>query len=190
MDLNGFILFDPTSGLPQEIPAGAGNYIVVLREGCMLPDMGLPMKMARFNGLDIIYTGVAGPSSGLRRRITWAHLGNNAGRSTLRRTLGILMGFKQIPRDAKNPSNGHVRFCAEEEARLTAWMKENLLFYLNPNEACEALEDELIAIFNPPLNLSKNSNPVNSELRALISLRRSDGRIRKPLSSQMEEYGY
>ena len=173
MDLDNFILYNPVSCSSQEIPTGAGNYIVVFRDGCGLPDVGLPMQMAKFRGMDILYTGVAGPSSGLRRRITWAHFGNNAGRSTLRLSLGVLLGFTPIPRDVKNPGNGHVRFCPDEEARLTTWMKDNLLVYFFPNDGYEHMEDELIAALNPPLNLSKNANPVNSEIRALISRRRS-----------------
>ena len=174
MDLDRFILYNPVTGSPQEIPTGAGNYIVVFREGCGLPDVRLSVQMAKFCGMDILYTGVAGPSSGLRRRITWAHFGNNAGRSTLRLSLGVLMGFMPIPRDSKNPGNGHVRFCPDEETRLTTWMKDNLLVYYFPNDSYEKAEDELIATLNPPLNLSKNANPVNSEIRALISQRRSN----------------
>ena len=174
MTLNDFISFDPSRDRPQEIPTGAGNYIVLLRDGRSLPDTGFPVQMARFQGKDVIYTGVAGPSSGLRRRITWAHLGNNAGRSTLRLSIGVLLGFKPIPRDAKKPWNGHVRFCAEDEASLTEWMKENLLFYFFPNDGYEALENELIATLNPPLNLSKNFNPVNCEIRAHVSELRSN----------------
>jgi len=94
-----------------------------------LPDVGHPVQMAKFRGMDILYTGVAGPSSGLRRRITWAHFGNNAGRSTLRLSLGVLLGFTPIPRDAGKPFNGHVRFCPDEETRLTTWMKDNLLVF-------------------------------------------------------------
>lgn len=178
MDLDAFILYNPVTGSPQEIPTGAGNYILVFREGRSLPDAGLHVQMAKFRGMDILYTGVAGPSSGLRRRITWGHFGNNAGRSTLRLSLGVLLGFTPIPRDTKNPGNGHVRFCPDEEACLTAWMKDNLLVYYFSNDSYEEMEDEMIATLNPPLNLSKNANPVNSEIRALISLRRSNGRIR------------
>jgi len=139
-----------------------------------LPDVGLPVQMAKFRGMDILYTGVAGPSSGLRRRITWAHFGNNTGCSTLRLSIGVLLGFTPIPRDAKNPGNGHVRFCPAEEARLTVWMNDNLLVYYFPNDGYEDMENELIAALNPPLNLSKNANPVNSEIRALISQRRAN----------------
>ncbi len=186
MTLNDFISFDPCSARPQDIPTGAGNYIVLLREGCSLPDTGFPVQMARFQGKDVIYTGVAGPSSGLRRRITWAHLGNNAGRSTLRLSIGVLLGFTPIPRDAKKPWNGHVRFCAEDEASLTEWMKENLLFYFFPNDNYEALENELIATLNPPLNLSKSANPVNSEIRALLSELRSNVNIPESLIQNHE----
>ena len=173
MDLNAFTLFDPVTGRPKEIPIGAGNYFVVLKEGCSLPDVGIPVKMAKFRGMDIIYTGIAGASSGLRRRITWAHLGNNAGRSTLRRSLGVLMGFTQIPRDIETPNNRHVRFCPEEEERLSLWMKDNLLFFFHPDDDCEMTEDEMVAVLNPPLNLSKNANPINREFRKMLSGLRS-----------------
>ena len=173
MDLEQFILFNPVTGSPKEIPEGAGNYFVVLKEGRSLPDVGLPVVMAKYHGMDIVYTGVAKASSGLRRRITWAHFGDNAGRSTLRLTLGVLMGFKPIPRDVSDPHNGHTRFLPEEEVRLTDWMKDNLLVYFFPNDDYEAVEEELIASLNPPLNLMKNHNPVNSELRSHISYLRS-----------------
>ena len=150
MDLNSFILYDPTSSNPLHIPTGAGNYIVIFRVGRGLPDTGLPVQMAKFRGMDILYTGVAGPSSGLRRRIIWGHFGNNAGRSTLRLSLGVLFGFTPIPRDAGKPFNGHTRFCPDEEARLTAWMKDNLLVYYFPNDDYEEMENELIATLNPP----------------------------------------
>lgn len=173
MDLEQFILFNPVTGRPKEIPEGAGNYFVVIKEEHSLPDAGLPVVMAKFHGMDIVYTGVAGPSSGLRKRISWAHFGDNAGRSTLRLTLGVLMGFKPIPRDVSNPYNGHTRFRPEEEERLTDWMKGNLLVYFFPNDDYEAMEEELISSLNPPLNLMKNYNPVNSELRSHISYLRS-----------------
>ena len=173
MDLEQFILFNPVTGSPKEIPEGAGNYFIVLKDGHSLPDVGLPVVMAKYRGMDIVYTGVAGSSSGLRRRITWAHFGDNAGRSTLRLTLGVLMGFKPIPRDVSNPHNGHTRFLPEEEKRLTDWMKDNLQVYYFPNDDYEAVEEELIASLNPPLNLMKNYNPVNSELRSHISYLRS-----------------
>ena len=180
MDFDAFILYDPVSGSPKEIPIGAGNYFVVLKEGCSLPDVGIPVKMAKFRGMDIIYTGVAGASSGLRKRITWAHFGDNAGRSTLRLSLGVLMGFKPIPRDASNPNNGHTRFVPDEEDRLTDWMKGKLLVYFFPNDDCEAMEEELIATLNPPLNLMKNYNPVNRELRTQISYLRSQVQFSEP----------
>ena len=119
----------------------------------------------------------------LRRRITWAHFGDNAGRSTLRLTLGVLMGFKPIPRDVSNPHNGHTRFLPEEEKRLTDWMKDNLLVYFFPNDDYEAVEEELIASLNPPLNLMKNHNPVNSELRSHISYLRSLVQYDSPATS-------
>ena len=186
MDLEQFILFNPVTASPKEIPEGAGNYFVVLKDGHSLPDVGLPVVMDKFHGMDIVYTGVAGASSGLRRRITWAHFGDNAGRSTLRLTLGVLMGFKPIPRDVSNPHNGHTRFRPEEEKRLTDWMKDNLLVYFFPKDDYEAVEEELIASLNPPLNLMKNYNPVNSELRSHISYLRSQVEYFEPRRTRRE----
>lgn len=40
MDLEKFILFNPVTGSPKDIPEGAGNYFVVLKEGHSLPDVG------------------------------------------------------------------------------------------------------------------------------------------------------
>ena len=68
MDLEQFILFNPVTGSPKEIPEGAGNYFVVLKEGHSLPDVGLPVVMAKYRGMDIVYTGVAGASSLYRCR--------------------------------------------------------------------------------------------------------------------------
>lgn len=181
MNLDAFILFDPICSNPQEIPAGPGNYIVVFREGRGLPDSGLPVQLAKFHSVDVLYTGVAGASSGLRRRITRAHFDNNASRSTLRLSLGILLGFVPIPRDNVKPANGHTKFQPDEEVRLTEWMKGNLLVYFHTDKGYKAMENELISTLNPPLNLSKNANPVNSEIRALISELRTKVQISESL---------
>ena len=47
MDLEQFILFNPVTGSPKEIPEGAGNYFVGRQEGHAWPDVGLPAGMAK-----------------------------------------------------------------------------------------------------------------------------------------------
>ena len=41
--------------------------------------------------------------------------GNNSGGSTLRKSLGSLMGLKKIPRDKNNPFNGKTKFSETDE---------------------------------------------------------------------------
>ncbi len=174
MDLKDFITFDPQTQNGKDLPETPGNYLVTIRDINALPTFGYTIEAPTYRGQHLIYTGVAGTS--IRGRVWKNHFCGNAGHSTLRLTLGILLGFTPIPRDKKNPNNGHVRFVLEEERQLRSWMTENLLFHYLPNEAPKSLESELIGNLNPPLNLDENYNPVNWEFRNTLRTLRN----RKP----------
>ena len=47
-------------------------------------------------------------------------------------------------------------------------MRKNLLVLVAPNANCDKDEKELIAIFNPPLNLINNHNIINQSYRKLL----------------------
>lgn len=98
--LNQFTLFDPAKGQRAELPAVEGNYIVVLKAGCNIPDVLGNFKYTEItlHGVNyrVLYTGIA---SDLKRRIWTNHLHGNGGNSTLRKTLGSLFGYQKIPRD-------------------------------------------------------------------------------------------
>ena len=117
----------------------------------------------------MIYTGK--DDKNLRKRIYTQHLGTNAGRSTLRQSLGCLFGYTQIKRD--NGKNDLAKFQEEDELSLQAWMKNNLLFYFLPNDPPKPLEERLIDELNPPLNLQGNHHAVNSSFRKRLSALRS-----------------
>ena len=167
MKLIDFTLFDPLVNDGSNLPLSPGNYVVTIRDFRALPALGCEVVTSSFRGHSLIYTGITGDT--LRNRIWNQHLGDNAGRSTLRLTLGCLFGYEKIPRDTNNPNNGMVRFCPENEKELQGWMKENLLFYYLPNKEPKSIEEELIETFNPPLNLMKNYNPVNQDYRRKVS---------------------
>ena len=167
----GFSPFDPSIGKGKDLPGVPGNYLVTIRDISALPTLGYTVETKLFNGQNLIYTGIAGTS--IRERIWRNHLGGNAGHSTLRLTLGCLFGYTFIPRDKKDPDNGHVRFNEDDERELTAWMKKNLIFHYLPCDTPKVVEGELIGQFNPPLNLSGNINPVNQEFRSALTLLRS-----------------
>ena len=170
-----FIPFKVKATNVSALPTSPGNYPIVLRPSCKLPRTtiepyfsSLEYKGEKYN---IIYTGI---SKNLRKRDYAQHFtGNNAGRSTLRKSLGCLMGFKQIPRDRNNPNNGKTKFCDTDEKTLSAWMADNLLLFYFANDEYEDLELHFINQYNPPLNLKDNHNSVNSEFRRLLSNLRS-----------------
>lgn len=171
MNLNDFILFDPLTNVKADLPKENGNYIVTIRDIKALPTHGCKIVTPLFHGQDVIYTGIT--SKGLCHRIGNQHFGDNAGRSTLRLSLGCLLGYTLIPRDKSNPENGMVRFNPSDELLLLEWMKKNLLFYYLPNESPDEIEAELIRELNPPLNLMGNYNPINLEFRSVLkTLRR------------------
>ena len=136
---NQFTLFDPAKGQRADLPAVEGNYIVVLKAGCNIPDVLGNFKYTEISlhGVDyrVLYTGVA---SDLKRRIWTNHLHGNGGNSTLRKTLGSLFGYQKS---------------AEDENSLTAWMERNLLFAYLANDKRNELESFLIGSLLPPLNV-------------------------------------
>ena len=160
-------MFDPLVDSESKIPDKAGNYIISLRKGSNLPSVSLLPEFTKFENLNVIYTGIA--SSSLRSRDYRQHFkGNNAGRSTLRKSLGILFGYKKIPRDS-DPETGKTKFSDTDELTLSEWMAQNLIMFFLPNKDHNSLELDLIRHFNPPLNLKDNHCSVNSDFRRLLS---------------------
>lgn len=167
-----FILFDPHINSPMDVPDACGNYIIVLKQGSHLPKTSITPIMSKFKGYNVIYTGIAGKS--LRNRDVKNHFSGNAGGSTLRKSLGCLMGYGFIPRDKCNPDNGKVKFSDKDETALSIWMIKNLLLFYNVNDDYASHELELINKYNPPLNLKDNHNPINAEYRAILSKKRAN----------------
>jgi len=166
-----FMLFDPESHSFDRIPDNPGNYIVCLKKGSSLPDIGVNYVMKQYQGLNVIYTGIAGKS--LRKRDYRQHFkGNNAGNSSLRKSLGSMFGYSKIARD-KDPNSGKTKFMEGDEIRLSEWMLSNLVLYFKSNSNPDNLEGKLIKELNPPLNLSKNNNSINQEFRSRLSELRS-----------------
>ena len=159
--------FDPKKDSETMIANSSGNYILCLKKNSKLPTVSIKPILTNFEGLQVIYTGIAGVS--LRTRDFRQHFkGNNAGRSTLRKSLGVLFGYKQIPRDS-DPTTGKTKFDNADEIKLSEWMCDNLVMFFLPTLDFNSIEIELINHFNPPLNLKDNSNTINFEFRRLLS---------------------
>lgn len=175
--IDNYKMFDPMKpdrGVPLEKP---GNYIFLLRPDVMLPT-NMIAEQPEFTTLTyegteyrVLYTGVTKDS--LCKRVFKIHLtGNNAGKSTLRKSLGCLWGYTFVARD-KKPDSKKTKFVDKDEMSITAWMRKNLLVLFVPNSNFEADEQELIDTFNPPLNLDKNHNIVNLNYRQKLKVLRS-----------------
>lgn len=168
--MTNFKIFDPMTMDSNMLPNVAGNYVFLLRKGSQLPQVDINPQIPEVtldgNTYQAIYTGIA--SKNLRQRDYRTHfVGNDASRSTLRKSIGSLFGYDLIPR--KEGDSKHKKFKPADEEKLTEWMKNNLLLAFVENADPESMEDKLIAELNPPLNLDKNDNTVNAEFRALLS---------------------
>lgn len=159
--------FDPKLDLETKIHDCPGNYIICLRKNVKLPTVSISPTLTKFEGLNVIYTGIAGGS--LRTRDFRQHFkGDNAGRSTLRKSLGVLFGYKLIPRD-KDPNTGKTKFNIKDEQELSEWMLANLIMFFLPTADFNSIEIKLINQFNPPLNIKDNHNEINADFRRLLS---------------------
>lgn len=158
--------FDPMHDLDTKVNDEPGNYIICLKNNSTFPETTIKPILKIFNGLRVIYTGIAGTS--LRKRDLRQHFRGNAGGSTLRKSIGVLFGYKLIARD-KDKSNGKTKFSTTDENKLSEWMQQNLLMYFYSNNNHNNIEIELINHFNPPLNLKGNKNIVNSDFRNYLS---------------------
>ena len=164
---NEFRIFDPLKDDVNTVPTLSGNYIFALRKNSKLPDIGIPVIYTKFRDYEVIYVGLA--STSLRDRDVEKHFNGNAGSSTLRKSLGCLFGYNLIPRDSHYNNNGKTKFNVTDESELSDWIKTNLLLFYYPNKEFDRIESLLIQALNPPLNLDKNHNVINSEFRKHLS---------------------
>ncbi len=175
--------FDPQIHTSDELPNSPGNYLICLKpKATLFNQKKSPPKIKKFNTLAVIYTGIS--TSSLRSRDFRQHFtGNNAGRSTLRKSLGVLMGFKLEKRD-KIAENNKTKFSQNDEKKLTDWMCQNLIMFYYETANSVTLENELIDHFNPPLNLSKIKNQINLEFRKELSKLRNKKVVQKSTSKK------
>ena len=162
---------NPKTNITTDITQASGNYLICLRIGSKIPGTFPTPIFKKFENLDVIYTGITGDN--LRDRYKKHFEWNNAGRSTLRKSLGVLFGYKQIPRD-KDPNTSKTKFNETDELKISDWMRSNLLVYMLPSFDFKNIEVYLIDHFNPPFNLDKNRNVINADFRKNLKQLRAD----------------
>lgn len=126
------------------------------------------------DGLTLLYAGISPskpPTNGkapsrqsIRTRIRYHYRGNAYG-STLRLTLGCLLG---IP--LRRVGSGHRLHFHDGETRLNSWMGEHAFVSWVTHPEPWVFEDELIESYDLPLNLMGNRhNPYHLVLTAVRS---------------------
>lgn len=149
---------DEVTVRPCPVPAEHGIY-------------GWHFRRSPATGLDagrLLYVGIA-PSradSGqtLRSRLVRSHIKGNASGSTLRLTLGCLLGLEL----RRTGASERTTFGPSGEAQLSEWMAANALFCWFATQEPWMVEAEAIRKLDLPLNLAQNgAHPFHSRLTAM-----------------------
>ena len=121
----------------------------------------------REEALDLFYIGRAPrderSSATLKSRIVDNHLGGNTGSSTFRLALAALL-IDTLPLTPHRTKTKYVLPAAQNQA-LSAWQREHLKLSWVEHDAPWLMEDDIIAVLRPPLNLAGNaSHPFHATL--------------------------
>ena len=132
-----------------------------------------PARLANFvgNSDGLVYIGL---SANLATREFEMHFESaSTGFSTLRRSVGALLkselSLRAIPRSGGMAESNvrNYRFDPDGEARLTAWMCQNLEVGIHVTPHYEQLETAIVERLMPILNLTKWPNPNRPEIKRL-----------------------
>lgn len=160
------------------VPAGPGVY------GWYFKELPYPIDTRGCvvrGDLTLLYVGIspkapprngrAGSRETLRSRIRYHYRGNAAG-STLRLTLGCLLGDR-LGLQLRRVGSGTRLTFADGEHALSAWMADNAYVTWLETPKPWAAEHELIAAVDLPLNLDQNRR---NAFHAELTLRRARAR--------------
>jgi GIY-YIG catalytic domain-containing protein len=144
------------TGLAAQVPRAPGLY-AWWAHPAVLPAMTGPAHPAD-DGLRLLYVGLA---TALRSRL--GQHTRRTGSSTLRRTLaGLLLDAEGY----RTRWTDRVVLVDADEARLTAWMTENLRVSWCTHPDPGAVEGEVIRRLRPPLNVDHASGPLRDAVRS------------------------
>ncbi|MFD9005602.1 GIY-YIG nuclease family protein [Streptomyces sp. NPDC059582] len=160
---------------PSPVPAAAGVYGWRFEQS---PHPDLDAGRLLYVGIAPRYMANRASTQNLRTRVRYHYRGNAAG-STLRLTLGCLLGFEL----RRVGSGKRMTFGKSGEATLTQWMANNARVCWVEQDEPWALESQLISKLDLPLNLDQNRhNAFHGRLKELRAQARQRAR-ELPISS-------
>src|SRR3954453_2565893 len=154
---------DDVTASPSAVPAAPGVYAWYFREGCPILNA---TGCHQWQGLSLLYIGIspkAPPLNGrppsrstLKARLRTHYRGNAEG-STLRRTLGCLLGSNLGIELRRVGSGTRYTFTNPGEQLLDEWMRKNAFFAWMEVEHPYKIECEILASgIRLPLNMDGN----------------------------------
>jgi hypothetical protein len=165
---------------PSPVPSKPGVYAWYFRD----TPPGVPLLGChRMGDLTLLYIGISPskpPANGkapstqsLYNRVRYHFSGNAAG-STLRLTLGCLLGKKLNIHLTRVGSGGRYTFTNPGEIKLDDWMEQNAFVCWMEHDQPWSIEHDLLKIISAPLNLDGNSHhPFSEKLRSCRKLARA-----------------
>lgn len=154
---------------PSPVPAAAGVYGWHFKQP---PHPDLDAERLLYVGIAPRYMANRTSTQNLRKRVRYHYRGNAAG-STLRLSLGCLLGLEL----RRVGSGKRMTFGKVGEATLSQWMADNAqVCWIEHSEPWD-LESRLIAQLDLPLNLDQNRhNAFHSRLKELRAQARQQAR--------------
>lgn len=140
-----FDLYDPEVDANNSIIAQPGVYVVCKKENVSVTELRVGIAREFLPGYQALYVGKTDVS--LRKRIANQHFYDNARSSTLRRSVGNLLGYERFPLPG-----GRYRFVTEHEQALTLYMRTKFVIFYSLTEHTAEYEHMLILHYSPPLN--------------------------------------
>ncbi|MFE1288126.1 GIY-YIG nuclease family protein [Streptomyces sp. NPDC058751] len=153
---------------PSPVPAAAGVYGWHFEQA---PSADLAAGCLLYVGIAPRYMANRTSTQNLRKRVRYHYRGNAAG-STLRLTLGCLLGI-ELRRVGR--SGTRMTFGKTGEAALSRWMAENARVCWIEHDEPWTLESELISRLDLPLNLDQNRR---NRFHSRLTEARSQARLR------------
>ncbi|MGR4850419.1 GIY-YIG nuclease family protein [Streptomyces sp. LARHCF252] len=154
---------------PSPVPAAAGVYGWHFEQA---PHADLEAGRLLYVGIAPRFMANRTSTQNLRKRVRYHYRGNAAG-STLRLTLGCLLGLEL----RRVGSGKRMTFGKTGEATLTQWMADNARVCWIERDEPWALESQLISQLDLPLNLDQNRhNAFHSCLKELRAQARQRAR--------------
>ncbi|MFC8430902.1 GIY-YIG nuclease family protein [Streptomyces sp. NPDC057253] len=160
---------------PSPVPALTGLYGWHFEQS---PHPDLDAGRLLYVGIAPRYMAIRTSTQNLRKRVRYHYRGNSAG-STLRLTLGSLLGLEL----RRVGSGKRMTFGKAGEATLSQWMADNArVCWVEQNEPW-TFESQLISQLDLPLNLDQNRhNAFHARLKKLRAQARQQAR-ELPISS-------